>query len=70
MELKERSVESRGDSLLDEIEARLEKNYKIGIMLGDQHSNIMTEDEKRSFREKEYQDYEGVEQSKSAHQVA
>ena len=60
----ERSVDSQGDSFLDEIEARLEKNYKIGVMLGNANSNIMTEDEKRAFREQEYKDYELVEQSK------
>lgn len=58
---KERSVESRGESLLDEIEARLDKNYKIGIMLGDQNADIMTDDEKRLFREQEYKDYELIE---------
>ena len=49
------------DNLLDEIEERLERNYKIGIMLGNAHSDIMTEKEKRDFREREYKDQEMAE---------
>lgn len=55
------SYDSRGESLLDEIEERLQRNWKIGIMLGNANSNIMTAKEKREFREKEYKDLEAAE---------
>ena len=58
------NVATPKDSLLDEIESRLDHNWKVGLMIGDKDSTVMNEREKQRFREKEYSDYELMEQSK------
>ena len=59
------SWDSRGDSLLDEIEARMEHNWKMAVLNNNKGASTLTEKQQRDFREQEYKDYELMEQSKS-----
>lgn len=63
MDNDDRSVDSRGSSLLDEIEARLNRNIKMGILIAEgPETKKLTEKEKRELELQEYEESESIEQ--------
>ena len=55
---------SRGESLLDEIEDKLQRKYTLAVMLSDANSTFMTEKQKREFRENELKEAEKIKHGK------